>query len=688
MTRARLRTVVTAVLLWSALASPATAQVRRIQIDRREPLGNGESFGQVGPYEKIIGSLFLEVDPEHPANQRITDIKRAPRNGRGRVEVRTDFYLIKPVDPARGSGRLLYDVPNRGNKVALGTMNGAGGNDPTSGGSGFLLQRGYSILWTGWSGDVLPGAGRLTIDVPVATENGRPITGRIYAELESSGYQLYRNNQVLRNGESADKLLYSMPLDWGESRSYPPATLDNRDAILTMRPARAAQPTEVPRDQWQFARFDDGRVIPDSSQVYVQDGFRIGWLYDLVFTARNPRVTGLGFAAVRDPVSFFRYATVDQEGNPNPLAGAIRYAFAFGTSQSGRFLHHFLYEGMNDDTRGRWVFDGIIADVPGGGKGMFNYRFAATTRHGSQHEENLYASDFFPFNSVPQHDPMTGKSDDVLARARRTGRVPRIFFEQTSTEYWARAASLLHTDVQGTKDVPLDANVRIYFIAGAPHTVMSGGHYDNPLNRMSRAPVSRALLAAMDEWVTKGMEPPASRYPRIADGTLVDVATYAKGFPSIPGVRTPAVVYTPLRLDPGPRWYTQGIADHAPPRVGPAFRTLVPAVDSDGIEKAGIHLPDVSVPIATNSGWNIRAAAWGADGMLTRFMGSSVVFRRTRDEREAARDPRPSIQERYPTREVYLQRVEAAVRQLQQDRFLLPDDATALLRTASQRQFW
>ena len=212
------------------------------------------------------------------------------------------------------------------------------------------------------------------------------------------------------------------------------------------------------------------------------------------------------------------------------------------------------------------MFDGILADVPGGGKGMFNYRFTATTRHGSQHEENLYPSDFFPFNSVPQTDPVTGKTDDMLARARKSGHVPKVFFEQTSTEYWARAASQLHTDVQGTRDAPLDPNVRIYFVAGTAHTVMTGGHYDNPLNRLSRAPVSRALLVALDEWVTRNTEPPASRYPRIADGTLVDVATYRKGFPALPNVRTPAVVYTPLRLDPGPRWYTQGIADNAPPR--------------------------------------------------------------------------------------------------------------------------
>jgi len=677
-----------AALLLSLLAQSADAQVRRIRIDRREPFADGQSFGTVGPYEKLVGSLYLEVDPDHPANARITDVKLAPRNSRGRVEVRTDFYLIKPVDPSRGSGKLLYDVHNRGGKVALGTMNGAGGNDPNSAGTGFLMNRGFSILWTGWSGDVLPGSNRLTADMPVATRNGEPVTGRVYSELESGGYQLYRNNFITNSSESADQSLRSIPLDWGPTRSYPALSLDNRDATLTMRPRRDATPTEVPSSHWRFAREENGQVIPDATQLYVQDGFRLGWLYDLVYTAKDPRVTGLGFAAVRDPVSFFRYAAADDEGNANPLAGAIRYAFAFGTSQSGRFLNHFVYEGFNDDTGGRWVFDGIIIDVGGSGKGIFNYRFGQTTRHGSQHEENLIPSDFFPFNTVPQTDPVTGKTDDMLARARRSGRVPKIFFEQTSTEYWSRAASLVHTDVQGTRDVAVDPNVRIYFIAGVAHTSITGGHYDNPLNRTSRAPISRALLVALDDWVTRGIEPPPSTYPRIDNGTLVDLATYRARFPSIPNVRAPIVVYAPLRLDPGPRWYTEGIADIVPPRAGEPYRTLVPAVNDDGNEIAGIHLPDVAMPVATLTGWNPRAAAWGADGMLTRWMGSLLTFPRTASERQAARDPRRAIAERYPTREDYLRQYEAAARRLVEQRYLLADDAAALIRAASQRQYW
>jgi hypothetical protein len=679
---------VVAASLAAALTQAAAAQVTRIVIDRREPFAAGQSFGDVGPYEKLVGSLYVEVDPAHAANARITDLQLAPRNAHGRVEFRTDFYLIKPVDPARGNRALLYDVHNRGGKVALGSFNGAGGNDPDQAGTGFLMQRGYSVLWTGWSGDVISDDNRLVADFPVAMENGRPVTGRIYTEWESGGYQLYRNNFVTRSREPADQPLFSIPFDWGGSKPYPAASLDHRDATLSMRPRRDAEPIEVPHDRWRFARLENGEVIPDSTQVWVADGFRLGWLYDLVYTGTGPRISGLGFAAVRDPVSFFRHARADGDGTANPLAGAIDYAFAFGVSQSGRWLSHFVFEGFNGDPQGRIVFDGILAEVAGSGKGLFNYRFGQATRHGSQFEDNLYPSDFFPFATVRQTDPVTGQTGDILERVRASGHVPKLFYLQTSTEYWSRAASLLHTTVDGTRDLPLDPSVRIYLVAGAPHTGMVGGHYDNPLNRLSRGPVTRALFVALDAWVRTGREPPPSRYPRIDDGTLVTLDAYRTSFPAIPGVRAPAVVYQPLRLDPGPRWYTEGIADNVPPRAGAPFRTLVPAVDGDGNDRAGIRLPELAVPIATFTGWNLRTAAWGADGMLTRWMGSYLEFARTAADRQASGDPRPSLHERYPTREAYLARFEQTVRQLQADRFLLEDDAANLLRAAAQRALW
>ena len=670
------------------LASAAAAQVSRIEIDRREPFAGGQSFGEVGPYEKVVGSIWVEVDPAHPANTRITDLQLAPRNARGMVEFRTDFYLLKPVDPARGNRALLYDVHNRGNKVALGSFNGAGGNDPDRAGTGFLMNRGYSVLWTGWSGDVIADDDRLVADFPVATMNGRPITGRIYTEWESGGYQLYRNNFVTRTREPADQALYSIPFDWGGSKPYAAVSFDNSDATLSMRPHRGAPATEIPRDRWRFARFENGVVVPDSTQVYVADGFRLGWLYDLVYTGTGPRVSGLGFAAVRDPVAFFRYEHADAAGTPNPLAGAIDFALAFGVSQSGRWLNHFVYEGFNSDAGGRLIFDGILAEVAGSGKGLFNYRFGQSTRHGSQHEDNLYPSEFFPFASVPQTDPVTGQSGDLLARARAAGNVPRLFYLNTSTEYWSRAASLLHTTVDGARDLSLDPNVRIYVVASAPHNAMSGGHYDNPLNRISRGPITRALFIALDDWVRTNREPPSSRYPRIADGTLVPLDSLRASFPEIPGVRTPAMLYEPPRLDPGPRWFTEGIADNVPPRAGPPYRTLVPAVDADGNEVAGIRLPDVAVPLGTFTGWNLRTERWGANGMLTRWMGSYFSFPQTAAEGRAAGDSRRSIHERYPTQAAYLAAYQEAVDRLRRERFLLDDDAENLLRAAAERDFW
>jgi hypothetical protein len=390
-------------------------------------------------------------------------------------------------------------------------------------------------------------------------------------------------------------------------------------------------------------------------------------------------------------VSHLRYAANDAEGSANPLAGLIERAYTFGISQSGRFIHHFVYEGFDLDERGQVVFDGALAHVGGGGRGWFNHRFAQTTRHGSQHEDILSPSDTFPFTSVPQEDRVTGQRGDILARARARGAVPKMFFTETSTEYWARAASLLHTDVTGETDVGLDPQVRLYFITGAQHGNAASsdrGIYKNPVNILDHRPVLRALLTALDRWVTIGAEPPASRYPRIADGTLIDFEAYRRTAPSIPGVSVPAAFYVPVRLDFGPRFASDGIADIVPPRVGPAFRTLVPAVDLDGNELAGIRLPDVAAPLATYAGWNQRDAAAGAEGALGRWSGSYLPFARTAADRAQSRDPRLSIRERYPTREAYLLRVADAALTLQADRFLLDEDVVAIQRAAADRQLW
>ncbi|MCY2965745.1 MAG: alpha/beta hydrolase domain-containing protein, partial [Planctomycetota bacterium] len=364
----------------------ARAEVVRVQVDRREPFAPGVKFGDVGEYERLIGRLFLEVDPQADANSAVVDVKLAPRNAAGRVEFWTDFCLLKPVDLKHGNRRLLYDVNNRGNKLALGTFNNQGGNDPrnaSDAGNGFLMQQGYCVLWCGWNGDVLPGDNRLLIELPPALENDQPLVGRVHAEV------------------TVNSASFSQPLYWGNSNSYPAADRNGLDAVLTMRAKRSDPPIQVPRDGWSFARVEAGQPVADSQHLYVKEGFRPGWLYDLVYTARGSRVTGLGLAAVRDVVSYFRYSS-NEPSTPNPMAGAIDKTIIFGVSQSGRFIHHFVWQGFNADPQGRIVFDGALPLVAGGGKGYFNYRFAQTTRHGSQHEDNLSPSELFPFTTTRQ----------------------------------------------------------------------------------------------------------------------------------------------------------------------------------------------------------------------------------------------------------------------------------------------
>lgn len=683
MIRVTFKTILTAVFLALLIGGGrlAHAGVVRLEIRQRMPFAEGHRFEHSGPYEKLMGRMHIEVDPDNPANALICDLKLAPRNARGRVECWTDFFLLKPVDPRRGNGRILYDVSNRGNKLAVWTFNEARSNDPTTladAGNGFLMRQGYSIFWTGWNGDVMAdGTDRLLTGLPIAQENGRPVTGKAHAEI------------------CTKEKVYSRPFfwsPWGTSDAYPSVGLDNRTAELTLRARRSDAGVVVPREAWAFGRWEDGRLIPDPTHLYVKEGFRPGWLYDLVYRAQGPRVTGLGLAALRDGVSFLRYARQDEQGVANPLARSIEHAYIFGISQSGRLVHHFIYEGFNADEAGRIIFDGALAHVPGSGKGMFNRRFRMTTVYGTYHQGNLSGSEFFPLAPVPQTDPITGRQGDTLARARAHGCLPKMIFTQSSTEYWSRAASLLHTDVEGQRDIALPDNVRIYLTAGAqhlgagPHT---RGDCQQPRNVLDdRAPILRAMLVALDRWVSGIAEPPASRYPRLADGTLVDLDTWRRSFPKIPGVGLPGDYYRPCRLDFGPRFHTEGIAEIIPPKAGKAFGSLIPAVDADGNDRAGIRLPDVAVPLGTYAGWNLRTAESGPEGILTRLDGMYLPFATTAAERREQGDPRPSVRERYPTREIYLARMTDAALKLRREGFLLPKDVAIILETASQRDFW
>jgi len=636
---------VTAAVLFSRVAA---AEVIRVEVTSREVVSDAPEHRRSGPYEVIKGIIHLEVDPDNPANRRIVDLQLADRNSRGRVEFSTDFELHKPVDADRGNHRLIYFVNNRGNRHGAGFFSNHAGRN-------WLYSQGWSYLWCGWNVDVVESDRKLNIYVPVATEGGETISGEIYAEILSY----------------ADDVVYSMPFVWGGSVAYPVVDMDTSSARLTMRPYRWEEEVEVPRDHFSFARLEDGEVIPDPRSLYINEGFKPGWLYDLVYVGKEPKLTGLGLAAVRDVVSFFRYEKSDEEAPVNPLAGLVEHVYAWGHSQSARFLYHFVYQDFNGDENGRLVLDGLIANCPGSGKGLFNSRFAQTTRHGSHHEDTLYPIDTFPFTTVEQYDPVTGEHGDALAAARASGFLPKMFFVNTTTDYWSRAASLIHTDVEGKKDADIDPAVRMYFVAGRAHIDGRVGI------------IGRALLIALDQWVSQGTEPPASELPRISDGTLVALDTYLEAFPNIPNVHEPPSFYQPYRLDLGPRWHSDGIADNSPPKVGPRYVALVPQVGADGMEIAGIKLPEIAVPLATRTGWIMRNPSYSLT--LSRNRGSVFPLPRTVEERTADDDPRRSIEERYPTRAGYMLEVTESLLNLKRRRLLLDEDLARLLDEAARQ---
>jgi hypothetical protein len=662
-------------LAFALIAPPLEAAVERIEILERAPFAQGAAFGTVGPYERIRGQLHFAVDPEHPANAAIVDLKLAPRDDRGRVTFTADFVLLRPADLGRGNHRLLYEVNNRGNLGALAMFNEAGwNNDPSSradAGNGFLFEQGYSLLWSGWNWDVLPGEGRLQIELPTATEQGRPITGPVAAEFVVGQWT------------------QSAPFMWGDSRGYPPVSLQAPEARLSVRAEPGGARTEIPRADWRFARVEGDRLVPDPTHVFYVGGFEPGLIYEVVYPAQDPRIVGLGLAAIRDAISFFRFERADATGGANPLAEAgapdPEATLIFGISQSGRVIQHMLWQALHVDEAGRMTFDGALIHVAGGGKGSFNHRFAQTTRHPSHLEDQQYPVDFFPFTTTPERDPMTGATGDVLGRARAAGALPHLFYTTTSTEYWTRAASLLHTDVTGREDVPLDPHARLYFLAAAQHgnwRFSARGPYQNCGNPLDHRPPMRALLLALDAWATEGREPPASVYPRLEDGTLGSVEDYRRAFAKIPGVAVPTGNLQPARLDLGPRFASEGIADRQPPGFGPPFVTRVPQPDAAGNDRGGIRLPAVVLPLGTYTGWNLRRPEVGAPDKLARWSGSFIPLAPTEAAQRASGDPRLSLETRYASRADYEVAIKTAAAALVDQRFLLADEVPQITRRA------
>ena len=616
-------------LLIIALLAPSLswAEVIKVTIASRTVVANGQPFGSVGPYEKLIGTIEFALDPANPHNKPIVDLETAPRGADGRVHFTADLFVLQPVEAARGNGTLLFEIANRGRKGLLGRYNRAGASgDPMAAadfGDGFLMKDGYTVVWVGWQFDVEPPL--LRVAAPIANVTGRARFSFIPDEKRTE-------------------------ITPADLPNYPPAAANDPAATLTVRDRNWDKATVLPRATWRLA---EGSNRP---RIVLDTGFEPGRVYEIDYPATGARVAGVGLAAIRDAASAFLH-NLDM-----PVRG--RSAYVFGISQSGRFLRQFLHDGFNADERDRRVFDLVWPHIAGAGQGSFNERFAAPGY-------SSFPATRFPFTDLEQRNPQ-GTRDGILA-AYKPEQMPKVIYTNTSVEYWGqgRAAALTHTTIDGKSDAMVPDNVRIYLLAGTQHgespfppSFGAGQAMGNPT---PQANVMRALLRAAQQWVVSGVRPPASRYPNLRNKTLVPVAGLK--FPEIAGLGDPRIIEGPGQV----------INDKFS-----ALPFLVPQVDADGNELAGIRVAEVAVPLATTTGWNFRAERIGNSTTIVALLGSYVPLARTRAEREARRDPRPSVEERYKGRDDYLQKIRAAAAALVKERFILEQDVQDVIQRATK----
>ncbi len=667
--------------------APATARVLSIEIDRRVEILPGTPFARTGVggvrdgstegsaeaaqpaavrYELLEGRVRFGFDPASPANARVTDLDRTPTGRHGLVEAWAEFVVLQPIDPAARRGTALVDVPNRGRRLALVTFNRVAKGfmapatldpgSPIDWGDGFLMSQGLSVFWVGWQADApaFPGAMRLRVPHAVAPD-GRTLRG------------LARSDWVV--DEATDRLELAA-LGHTPHRAADPAAKENR---LTRRAGREASREVVPRARW---RFDAKREAIES-----EGGFEPGWIYELVYVAEDPPLVGLGFAAFRDFAAF-------AENDPS-CPFAVERTIAHGLSQSGRFLRHFLYEDFNRDERGRTVFDGMMIEIGGAGRGGFNHRFSHPGRVGNPYANFFYPGDQFPFASRPTQHGETRAG--LLDLAEASGSLPKLFQINTGYEYWGRAASLVHMSPDGERDVAPHERERLYHIASAPHyslpfppeprsEVVPGLFLGSSIDT---TPIQRALLVHLLRWVESDVAPPPSRIPTIEAGSLVipDALAYPVSWLTPP--RSPHVAYD---VDYGPRW-PSGIIDRQPPRVGPAFAIRVPTIDALGSEASGIRPLELRVPIGSYTPWALRYGKRGGSDQMAGYIGSFLPLARS-DAARRPGDDRPSLATRYPSRDAYETAVAREIDALVEEGYMLPRDRGRAFRRAGERWDW
>jgi hypothetical protein len=627
------------------------------------PAFEGQVFGNTGQYQKITAKATIAVDPHHKLNQGIADIGISPVNDSGLVEAVADVVILRPIELSKGNGRIFYEVLNRGDKISFIMMNDAPWNGyykDLNPANGHLMNEGYTIVWSGWQADLPSGKNRMTLDAPIL-------------------------NDIV--GISRDEIIFNHDYNpFVATLSYPASSLDTNKATLTVR-ARQTDPRTSPEDlKFEFFATPRAGIEPYTNKqivIHRPDGFDASAIYELIYEARDPIVMGLAFASVRDIISFLRYETEDNAGNDNPLLlngkPATLFTYGLGISQSGRFVRDYLYQGFNEDEKSRIVFDGLIPDVAGSRKTWVNFRFAQPGQYSQEHEAHLQPGDQFPFTYGVITDHLTGKTDGILKRCLKSNTCPKIFHTDTATEFWQARSSLVVTDTTG-KDIKLPDNVRAYLMASTPHSEGFGEephqleYCQNLANPLQNGGPMRALLHALDLWVSEETEPPDSEFPSHKDGTLVSLDQNIVGFPSIPGVSFPDVI-NGLR-----------VTDYStnPPTEGKSYPVFIPKVDEDGNDIAGIRLPDVNVPIATYMGWNLGSEGF-AKGSLCSVIGSTIPFSITKLERQKSGDPRLSIKERYVNHDAYVNHIKEASKRLLKKRLLLKDDVDFYVELARKR---
>ena len=609
------------------LAGTLSARVDHVEISSRAPYLEGRSFGLAGAFERIQGKVFFALDPRNPHNAAIVDLDRAPKSDRGEVEFSSDFDIVQPVDPARGNGVLFVNVPNRGGRFFIRDQDA----------DEWYLRQGFTLAEIGWQFDVRADPHLLHLDAPVA----HGLRGRVRADFVVAEPMLdHPLGHVLAGAIGGT--------------GYAVADLDARDTVLTERDSVAAARRTIERRRWRF---------PDSRTIHLDGGFQPGKIYETIYTASNPAIVGTGLAAIRDFASWCKT-------DPKALVHA-RLAYAMGISQTGRFLRHLVWQGFNADEAGHQVYDALLVYVAGAGRGSFNHRFAQPSRDAQPLSPAFYPTDVFPFSDLPQRDPASGTTAGLLDRARAEQVVPRIFYVNTAYEYWSRGASLIHSTPDGSADAPVAETTRIYFLPGLGHVAgafppaPSKNLYDlsqQPVNANNIVWLRHGFVAALDAWARLGVAPPASRIPHISEGTLVAPADLA--LRQLHGVAIPTAFYAPFQMDLGAEW-KHGIAAE-PPRVSGMYGSKVPQIGADGNELAGVRIPQLTVPLATYTGWNLRDPRVGFPDVRASFVGSAIPW------------PASEVVERYRDRNGYLGRFAEATLQLMKERFLAVDDFPAL----------